>query len=750
MTAETLVPPRTEPGALPSGGEHVTLDVDGMSCASCVARVEKALGGVTGVREANINLALARADVTLGAGEKVALERLIEAVRDAGYDARARGENAEERAAQREAAELETRARLRRDVLLLVVATVLTLPLVAPMAGMVLGLDWHLPVGVEAVLGTIVQFAVGRRFYVGAWKALRSRSATMDTLVALGTSAAWGFSLYLVLTRGEAARGHLYFEGAAVILTLVLFGKILEARAKASAGDAIRALAALRPQSAVVLEADGEREVPLSALRVGMQVLVVPGGRVPVDGTVISGASEMDEALVTGESAPVAKQAGSRVIEGAINGNGRLVIEVAAVGEDTTVARMIRMVEAAQAGKAPVQRLVDRIAGVFVPAVLGVAVLTFAGWMFAGGGFEQALVACVSVLVIACPCALGLAAPTALLAGTGAAARAGILVRDIEALESLAGADMIVFDKTGTLTLGEPGVVEIRPAQGDEAALVRLAAAVQQGNQHPLARGILADASERGIALPRAADFKVVPGEGVEGTVDGVSVLAGRPEFLAGRGIAIGDAQLADAAATPVAVARDGVFAGLIGLRDVARDSARDALAALAAGGLDTVMLTGDSQPVAEAMAREIGIGDFAARMTPEKKSLRIGKLRRAGHRVAMVGDGINDAPALAAADVGVAMGSGTDVAMETADIALMRSDLGLVPAARDIARRTLGKIRQNLFWAFVYNVVGIPLAAFGLLTPAIAGAAMAMSSVSVVSNSALLARWRPAAKARG
>ncbi|MCC0050105.1 MAG: cadmium-translocating P-type ATPase [Rhodobiaceae bacterium] len=723
---------------------HVTLDIDGMSCAACVSRIEKALSAIEGVSEANINLALARADVTVSGLAGDMPDKLIDAVHDAGYVARLRGGSVEERARAREAAETEARGAFRRDVLLLIFSALLTVPLVVPMIAMVFGLSWHLPVYVEAVLATIVQFAVGRRFYIGAWKALKAKTATMDTLVAVGTSAAWGYSLFLVLTQGAAARGHLYFEGAAVVLTLVLFGKILETRAKANAGDAIRALADLRPQHARVIENGVERQVSVSALRTGMRVAIAPGDRVPVDGKVVSGTSEMDEALVTGESAPVLKEAGARVIEGAINGNGRLVIEVGAVGEDTTVARMIRMVEAAQAGKAPVQRLVDRIASVFVPAVLVIAAVTFAGWLALGGGFEQALVAAVSVLVIACPCALGLAAPTALLAGTGAAARAGILVRDIEALEAFAHADTIVFDKTGTLTMGEPAVVEAIVAHGGEAELLKLAAAVQQGNSHPLARGILAEAEKRGLKLPEASSFNAVPGEGVEGTVGGAKVLAGRPEFLAGRGIDMGEAGLSDKAATPVAVARGGTFIGLIGLKDVAREHARGSLEALSQAGVHSLMLTGDAPTVAEALAKEIGIGDVEARMSPEKKSQRVARLKREGRHVAMVGDGINDAPALAAADVGVAMGTGTDVALETADIALMRPDLRLVPAAREIAQATLGKIRQNLFWAFAYNVVGIPLAAFGLLTPAIAGAAMAMSSVSVVGNAALLTRWKP------
>ena len=727
-----------------SAQPHLTLDVDGMSCAACVSRVEKALQSVEGVREASINLALARADVTVGRQAGDISDKLVEAVHDAGYAARLRGGSVEERARSREEAETQARGALRRDVLLLAASAILTLPLVVPMIGMAFGAAWHLPVHVEAVLATIVQLAVGRRFYVGAWKALKAKAATMDTLVAVGTTAAWGYSLFLVLTQGTAARGHLYFEGAAVVLTLVLFGKILETRAKANAGDAIRALAGLRPQHARIIENGVEREVSVSELRIGMQLAIAPGDRVPVDGKVVSGASEMDEALVTGESAPVLKEAGSRVIEGAINGNGRLVIEVGAVGEDTTVARMIRMVEAAQAGKAPVQRLVDRIAAVFVPVVMIIALIAFAGWMVVGAGFEQALVAAVSVLVIACPCALGLAAPTALLAGTGAAARAGILVRDIEALEAFAHADTIVFDKTGTLTKGEPAVVETIAVNGDEAELLKLAAAVQQGNSHPIARGIIATAQELGLSLPKAGGFNAVPGEGVEGTVDGAKVLAGRPEFLAGRGIDTGDAALSDKSATPVAVAREGTFVGLIGLKDIARDHVRGSLDALSQAGIQSLMLTGDAPAVAEALAKEIGIQEFDARMSPEKKSLRIARLKREGRHVAMVGDGINDAPALAAADVGVAMGTGTDVALETADIALMRPDLRLVPAAREIARRTLGKIRQNLFWAFAYNVVGIPLAAFGLLTPAIAGAAMAMSSVSVVSNAALLTRWKP------
>ncbi|MFN0264720.1 heavy metal translocating P-type ATPase [Tepidamorphus sp. 3E244] len=738
---ETIATPQ---GTSADATRQITLDVDGMSCAGCVSRVEKALAAVPGVQEANINLALARADIRYAGDRSDAGDALAQAVQEAGYTARPRSKDAAERARARERAETEARGKMRREVVLLVIATLLTLPLVVPMIGMVAGQAWHLPVFVEAVLGTIVQFAVGARFYRGAWKALKTGSFTMDTLVAVGTTAAWGYSLVLVVMQGAGARGHLYFEGAAVILTLVLFGKVLETRAKARAGDAIRALASLRPQSARVIENGHEREVAVGDLVTGMQVAVAPGARIPVDGVVSSGVSEVDESLVTGESHPVLKETGARVVEGTVNGNGRLVIDVTATGEDTTIARMLRMVEAAQSGKAPVQKLVDRIAGVFVPAVLVLAVITFAGWLIVGGTFETALVAAVSVLVIACPCALGLAAPTALLAGTGAAARSGILVRDIEALEAVARADTFVFDKTGTLTLGEPRVATIQPSGVSEDDLVGLAAAIQQGNAHPLARGLLDEAEARGLGLAEASDVSAAPGKGVEGRVGGQAIIAGQPDFLVERGIPGVASRLNDPAATPVAVARDGVFIGLIGLRDQPRAEAASAMAQLAARNIRTRMLTGDLEDAARIVASETGVADFAARMKPDGKSREIARLQGEGKTVAMVGDGINDAPALATADVGIAMGSGSDVALETADIALMRSDLRLVPATCDIAKRTLSKIRQNLFWAFVYNVVGIPLAALGLLTPAVAGAAMAMSSVSVVSNAALLSRWKP------
>ncbi|MBM4220775.1 MAG: copper-translocating P-type ATPase, partial [Gammaproteobacteria bacterium] len=595
------------------------------------------------------------------------------------------------------------------------------------------------------------KFVIGARFYRSAWQAIRARAGNMDVLVVLGTTAAYGYSLYLLAALGfSEAAGKLYFEASVVIITLVLLGKFLESRAKRGTTAAIRQLMELRPQTARVRQADGtEREMPVFEVRTGDRIIVRPGERIPVDGIVHTGHSEVDESLITGESLPVDKQAGSRVTGGSINGTGLLQVRATAVGADSTLARIIRLVENAQSGKAPVQRLVDRISAIFVPVVVLLSALSFAGWFLVTGNFETSLVSAVAVLVIACPCALGLATPTAIMTGTGAGARAGILIKDVEALERAHRLDTIVFDKTGTLTVGRPAVVGIHVLRGGQDEMLQLAASVQQGSEHPLARAIGDCAGAHGLGTSPVTDFRSHTGRGVSGTVEGRELMLGNRRLLAEWQIDAGSAagiaaECEQQAQTAVYVAdREGVI-GILAMADPLRPEAIPAVATLRAMGIRNLMLSGDAVAVAAAIGRQAGVDEARGGMQPDDKATAIGALHADGRIVGMIGDGINDAPALAVAEVGIAMGSGTDIAMETAGITLMRPDPRLVAAAIDISRATFRKIRQNLFWAFIYNVVGIPAAALGYLSPALAGAAMAMSSVSVVCNSLLLRRWRP------
>jgi Cu+-exporting ATPase len=649
----------------------------------------------------------------------------------------------------------------RRDLAQVLIASALSLPLVAPMVLMPFGVDGMLPGWVQLALATPVQVWLGRRFYRAGWKALRAGTGNMDLLVAIGTSAAYLLSLYQLWPAGDPHAGHgaaphLYFEASAAVITLVLLGKWLESRAKRQTASAIGALMRLRPERARRRLGDGrEEDLDAAAIRVGDLVVVRPGERMPVDGVVREGASQVDESLLTGESLPVAKRAGDRVTGGAVNGDGLLVVETLAVGAESTLARIIRLVESAQAAKAPIQHLVDRVSAVFVPVVLGLAALTFLAWWLVGdAGVETAIINAVAVLVIACPCALGLATPTAIMAGTGVAARHGILIKDAEALEVAHAIDTVAFDKTGTLTEGKPALVAFEALPGlDRAETLRLAAAVQAGSEHPLARAVLAEAGRAGIAVAAASDVSALPGRGVAATVEGRSLRLGSRRLMGELGVDLGvlagraadleaDGRtvswLAEAAPRPRLLA-------LLAFGDAVKPSARRAVAALHRSGIRTVMLTGDNAGSARAAAMALGIDEVVAEVLPGDKADAVARLKAGGRTVAMVGDGVNDAPALAAADVGIAMSTGTDVAMHAAGITLMRGDPALVADAIDVSRRTYAKIRQNLFWAFVYNLVGIPLAALGLLSPVIAGAAMAFSSVSVVGNALLLRRWRPA-----
>ncbi|MBO9649205.1 MAG: copper-translocating P-type ATPase [Variovorax sp.] len=729
-----------------SSPQEWSLPIEGMTCASCVARVERSLAGVPGVTEASVNLATEAA--TVRTDGSVARDVLRAAVEKAGYSV---GEDPAATSGDAPASGTATTRRGRNDAWPVIAAALLSVPLVLPMFGLFFGEDWMLDGWVQFALATPVQFWLGARFYRSGWKALKARAGNMDLLVALGTSAAYGLSVYLLVSHGDHGMPHLYFEASAVVITLVLLGKWLETRAKRQTTEAIRALNALRPERARVRRHGVEQDVALDKVKIDDLVVIRPGERVPVDAIVIEGESEVDESLITGESLPVSKAVGNAVTGGSVNGQGVLVVRTTAVGAESTLARIVRLVESAQAKKAPIQRLVDQVSSVFVPVVIGIAMLTFLGWGIATGNWEAAILNAVAVLVIACPCALGLATPTAIMAGTGVAARHGVLIKDAEALEVAHSIKTVAFDKTGTLTEGRPVMVACEAIGSDKTALLRASAAIQSGSEHPLARAVLAAAKDDGIDIPRASGVRAVAGRGMSANVEGRELRLGSTRFMRELAVPLGklDARasqlqtegrtvswLADVSDRPVLI-------GLLAFGDTPKPSAARAIAQLHAQGIRTALVSGDNRGSAEAVARALKIDTVRAEVLPEDKAAIVAELKRDGERVAMVGDGINDAPALAAADVGIAMSTGTDVAMHAAGITLMRGDPALVSDAIDISRRTYAKIRQNLFWAFAYNVVGIPLAALGLLSPVIAGAAMAFSSVSVVSNALLLRRWK-------
>ena len=723
---------------------EVALQVDGMTCASCVARVEKALRRVPGVTAASVNLATEKA--TVGALSTVSVAALQAAVAQAGYTATVSGDDA------------PAPARRLPAWWPVAVSAVLTLPLLAPMLLQPWGVEWMLDAWLQLALATPVQFWLGARFYRAGWRAFRAGTGNMDLLVALGTSAAYGLSVYQLWRHAGHGMPHLYFEASAAVITLVLLGKWLEGRAKRQTTEAIRALNALRPSTARVRRDGAEVQVPVEQVRLGDLVVVRPGDRVPVDGEVVEGRGHVDESLVTGESLPVAKGAGDPVTGGSVNAEGALTVRTTAIGAETMLARIIRMVESAQAAKAPIQRLVDRVSAVFVPVVLGIAGLTFLAWVGTTGDVESAVVNAVAVLVIACPCALGLATPTAIMAGTGVAARHGILIKDAEALEIAHAVTVVAFDKTGTLTEGRPSLAALEPAAGVERAeLLRLAAALQQFSRHPLALAVLERARTERLAVPEAGESRALPGRGVEGVVRGQTVTLGSTRLLRELGVDAG--ALAAAAERLEGQGRTVSWLvrkigdrpellGMLAFGDPVKPTARRAVARLHELGIRTVMLTGDNRGSADAVARALGIDTVRAEVLPGDKAAEVEALRAAGEVVAFVGDGLNDAPALAAASCGFAMAGGADVAAETAAVTLMRGDPRLVADALDVSRRTYRKIRQNLGWAFGYNVLGIPLAALGLLNPVVAGAAMAFSSVGVVGNALLLSRWRGAADA--
>ncbi|OZY62687.1 heavy metal translocating P-type ATPase [Pseudomonas fragi] len=717
------------------------LDISGMTCASCAGRVEKALAKVPGVKSVSVNLATERAHVELLGQVDPGL--LINAVTQAGYGASLHQSE--------KTTEDDQQKRLHRERWALTLAIVLALPLVLPMLLAPFGIHWMLPAWAQFVLATPVQFVLGARFYVAAWKAVKAGAGNMDLLVALGTSAGYGLSLYEWAIAEPGSMPHLYFEASAVVIALVLLGKYLESRAKRQTASAIRALEALRPERALRMVDGQEQDVAISDLRLNDLVLVKPGERFPVDGEVVEGQSHADEALISGESLPVPKQPGDKVTGGAINGEGRLIIKTMALGTETVLARIIRLVEDAQSAKAPIQKLVDKVSQVFVPVVLLIALATLLGWWLYGAPIETALINAVAVLVIACPCALGLATPTAIMAGTGVAARHGILIKDAEALERAHEVSAVVFDKTGTLTSGTPQIAHFSALDGDEARLLQAAGALQRGSEHPLAKAVLDACAARDLKVPDVTDSQSLTGRGIAGTLEGRRLALGNRRLLEETGLNSGSlAASASAWETEgrtlswlIEQSPQPQVLGLFAFGDTLKPGAQSAIAQLNARHISSHLLTGDNRGSAKVVAEALGISDVHAEVLPADKAATVAELKKTGV-VAMVGDGINDAPALAAADIGIAMGGGTDVAMHAAGITLMRGDPRLVPAALEISRKTYAKIRQNLFWAFIYNVIGIPLAAFGFLNPVLAGAAMAFSSVSVVSNALLLKFWKP------
>lgn len=724
--------------------ELIELDVSGMTCAACSTRLEKVLSRLPGVELAAVNLATEKASLTVHLGT-ISQDELIASVARAGFSAIPAITSSEQRAQ----AEAKARRQDRREQNRLIISALLTLPLALPMLLMLFGIEWALSPWLQFALATPVQFWSGRHFYVGAFKSLRGGAGNMDVLVVMGTSAAWGLSTYVVLTGG--AGGHLYFEASAMVITLVLFGKWMEGRAKRSATSAIHALMDLRPETALV-ELDGRIiEVPVESVQRDTVVVVRPGERLPVDGVISDGSSQLDESMLTGESMPIVKEVGDEVTGASINGEGLLRIRATNVGTESTLARIIRLVENAQASKAPVQKLVDKISAVFVPVVIAIAFVTFLIWWLWLGDSQGAFLAAVSVLVIACPCALGLATPTAIMVGTGVAARQGILIKDAQALELAHHTDTIVFDKTGTLTKGAPTVEHLVSADGNVARMLQLTASAQQGSEHPLAKAVLEYSQAKGIELLPVQNFTSIPGKGLLAEVDGLKLIIGNQRLMQEQGVSLGSMlKQADniefRGQTLMWVVGDGdsnSTLGFITVTDPVKEGVSAMVRSLKDKGIASIMLSGDNRHAAQSVADSIGIDNVIAEVLPDDKASEVEKLRAKGGKIIMVGDGINDAPALAAADVGMAMGTGTDVAMHTAGITLMRGDPSLVVQALAISGATYNKIRQNLFWALIYNVIAIPMAASGVLSPVIAGAAMAMSSVSVVSNSLLLRRHK-------
>jgi Cu+-exporting ATPase len=720
--------------------DKVELRLKGMTCAACAARLEKALNRLDGVVKASVNFAMGNATVEYNASQ-VTVGDMIKAVQRAGYDA-------EEKTREDGDTEKKEREREIRHLRgLFVISAVLSFPLLAAMLFHLIGSPieiLHNP-WVQMLLATPVQFVVGYRFYKGAYHALKGGGANMDVLVSIGTTAAYLYSVYNGFFAGDSM--NLYFEASAIVITLIMLGKYLEAVAKGKTSEAIKKLMGIRAKTARVVRDDREEDIPVEDVVIGDIVVVRPGEKVPVDGEIIEGRSAVDESMLTGESIPVEKNPGDTVIGATINKTGSFKFRATNVGRDTVLSQIVRMVEEAQESKAPVQKLADRISGVFVPVVMVIALISLFLWWLVGKDLNAGIINAVAVLVIACPCALGLATPTSVMVGTGKGAENGILIKGGEYLQRAHEIDALILDKTGTITKGKPELTDVVSTGGiSEEEVLRFAAITERGSEHPLGEAIVKGARERGIVMTDSSEFEAVPGHGVVALIDGKRVLLGNRRLMQKEGVSLGDAEqvlsrLETEGKTAMLMAVEGSLAGVLAVADTVKENSKKAVEELKGMGIDIYMITGDNKTTAEAIARQVGIENVLAEVLPEHKAEEVMKLRKAGRVTGMVGDGINDAPALAAADVGFAIGTGTDVAMEAADITLMGGDLmGIVLAIR-LSRATMRNIKQNLFWAFAYNSVGIPFAAMGFLSPVIAGAAMAFSSVSVVSNALRLKR---------
>jgi len=721
--------------------EHIDLNVSGMTCAACSARIEKVLNKMDGVTQANVNLALEQASIEYNPAE-LNINDIVQKIEKIGYGAEVKEDQVESKDFKQ--------AYIQKQKKKLIVSAILSLPLLWTMVAhfsftsFIYVPDLLMEPWFQLLLATPVQFIIGSQFYIGAFKALRNGSANMDVLVVLGTSAAYFYSIYqMVVASGGHHGPHLYFETSAVLITLILLGKYFEARAKGRSSEAIKKLMGLQAKTARVVRNGIEVEIPLEQVGVGDVVLVKPGEKIPVDGQLLRGTTTVDESMLTGESLPVEKEVGDKVIGATINQYGAIEIKAEKVGRDTALAQIIQVVEHAQTGKAPIQRLADKISGIFVPIVVAIAVLAFIVWItfIDPGNFSKSLEVLISVLVIACPCALGLATPTSIMAGSGRAAELGILFKSGEHLEQTQSVTTVVVDKTGTVTHGEPKLTDVVVANGFEgASFLSIVASVEKSSEHPLAKAIVEGAVDKDVNLFAVDQFESLPGYGVKAVVDGQQVLIGTVKLMAKHGIDVSSVtsskeQLEQAGKTVMLASIAGQYAGLVAVADTVKETSRVAIERLHSMGIHVVMMTGDNARTAKAIADQVGITEVISEVLPEEKAFKVKQLQKQGEKVAMVGDGINDAPALAVADIGMAIGTGTDIAMEAADITLIRGDLTSVADTILMSRKTMTNIKQNLFWAFAYNCIGIPIAAAGLLAPWVAGAAMAFSSVSVVLN---------------
>ncbi|MGB9975680.1 heavy metal translocating P-type ATPase [Thermovenabulum sp.] len=724
----------------------VELGLKNMNCASCAARIEKALAKAPGVVKASVNFAAETAVVEYldGATE---IKNLINTVRDLGYDAYEKREKDKDRERQEREREISTLGKL------VITSSILTAPLLLSMVFRVMG--WHGGIldnpWFQVLLATPVQFIIGYRYYRGAFHTLKNGSANMDVLIAMGTSAAYFYSLYNIFVLPmEKIHNHLYFEASAVIITLITLGKYLEAVAKGKTSEAIRKLMGLQPKTAKVIKNNQEIEIPVEQVEVGDVIVVRPGEKIPVDGVIIEGYSAVDESMITGESIPVEKKAGDQVIGATINKMGTFKFKATKVGKDTVLSQIVKLVEEAQGSKAPIQKLADSIAGVFVPAVIFIALVTFAVWNFVFHNFTAGLINAVSVLVIACPCALGLATPTSVMVGTGKGAEYGVLIKGGEHLERAHRIKALILDKTGTITKGKPEVTDVISVGNlKEDEILKFAAIAEKNSEHPLGEAIVTKAREKGMELSDPEDFEAIPGHGIYVKIRGKEVYLGNRRLMTAKSISFEGVKelmekLENEGKTVMIMAVDDIVEGILAVADTVKENSKEVIDELKKMGIEVWMITGDNERTARAIARQVGIDKVMAEVLPEHKAEEVEKLKKQGKITAMVGDGINDAPALAAADVGIAIGTGTDVAIEAADITLMSGDLKGIVTAIKLSRATMRNIKQNLFWAFIYNTLGIPFAALGYLSPAIAGGAMAFSSVSVVTNALRLRKFKP------